>query len=162
MQNLFSNDTVSLILFLSLFFSFVYAIVSFVKKKKRTIDNMSGLDFELYIAKVLKDNGYKVIHTKSSHDFGADLIVKNVGPNNKTIVIQLKRYSGTIPIGAVQEVFSAMYYYDADISVVLTNNYFSASACQLADKIGVHLWDRKHLLAIIKGQRLESYLSKYL
>lgn len=150
-------------LLLLLFISLIGVVfVIYKKHHKKTIDNMSGLEFEEYIAKILRSMGYKVIHTKSSHDFGADLIIKNIGSNNKTVVIQLKRYGSTVSLGAVQEVFTAMYYYDADISVVLTNNYFSNPAYVLADKIGVHLWDRKHLLAIIKGKRIEDYLSKSL
>ena len=150
----------SLIIVLSLFLTLMVVIPG--KRKKKSIDTMSGLEFEEYVAKILKNNGYKIYLTKSSHDFGADIIVYNLGSKKLKMVIQLKRYSEKIPISAVQEVFAAMFYYDADISVVLTNNYFSNASITLADKIGVELWDRGVLLALKRGERLEKYLDEYL
>ncbi len=54
--------------------------------------------------------GYKNKVTKGSYDFGADFIVSD-GKNK--IVIQAKRYQSKVGIKSVQEVFSAMHYYDA-------------------------------------------------
>ncbi len=40
------------------------------------IDNMNGLEFEVYIARLLRHMGYKVENIKASGDFGVDIIAK--------------------------------------------------------------------------------------
>ena len=40
--------------------------------------------------------------------------------------------------------------YKKDIAVVLTNRYFTDQAIEEAEELGVKLWDRDKLLALIK------------
>src|SRR5699024_6069224 len=88
------------------------------------IDKMDGLQFEAYLKVLLKKLGYKSKITTSSHDFGADLIMNN---NRKKIVIQAKRYGykNKVSLDAIQQVYTAKTYYNADESVVITNSTFT-------------------------------------
>jgi restriction system protein len=109
------------------------------------IDQMNGNQFEHYLESLCKKYGYKVELTKSSNDYGADLILYG----NSKIVVQAKRYGRKVGIKAVQEVNSARSYYNADEAWVITNNIFSSQAIKLAETTDVRLIDRDELTDII-------------
>lgn len=110
---------------------------SFGKKYKNQVDLLTGQQFEYFLSALFYKMGYKNKVTKGSYDFGADLIVSD---GKTKIVIQAK-----VGIKAVQEVFSAMHYYDADKAYVFTNNYFTKSASILAHKLNIQLCDREQM-----------------
>ena len=49
----------------------------------------------------------------------------------------------------MQEIYSAKTYYDCDSAWVITNNFFTKSAIELAKKCDVELFDRKRLNELI-------------
>lgn len=114
---------------------------NFKRANIKDIDKMDGLDFEFYLSILFKELGYKAVVTNGSHDFGADLILKK---DNKKIVVQAKRYGykKNVSIGAIQEVFAAQRYHNADESWIITNSYFTKSAIKLAKPCNVILKDR--------------------
>jgi restriction system protein len=61
--------------------------------------------------------------------------------NGKTIVIQAKRYEGSVGNRAVQEVVGAIKFYGADEGCVITSGTFTSSAKALAQKNNVKLID---------------------
>ena len=77
-----------------------------------------------------------------SGDQGADLIAKKDG---RTIIIQAKRYQGTVGNKAVQEVASAVSFYGGDEGWVITNSTFTPSARALAQKTNVRLFEGRDL-----------------
>lgn len=66
----------------------------------------------------------------------------------KLKVVQAKRYQTKVGIKAIQEVFSAMHYYDAEKSYLFTNSYFTKSASVLAKKLNVELCDLQQIEAL--------------
>jgi restriction system protein len=71
-------------------------------------DELSGKEFETYLARLLKQNGFEDIRgTAATGDQGADLIAKKAG---RTIVVQAKRYQGSVGNKAVQEVVAAVKF----------------------------------------------------
>ena len=106
------------------------------KPKTQDVSKMSGVEFETYIAGLLKGNGFNVIGTPTTGDQGADLIAKK---DDKTIVIQAKRYEGSVGNSAVQEVTAAIRYYNGDEGWVITNSTFTQSAKELAHKNNIKL-----------------------
>lgn len=107
------------------------------------INNLSGVEFEVWVSKLLKENGFIDIRgTPATGDQGADLIAKRGG---QTIIIQAKRYQGTVGNKAVQEVASAVQFYSGDEGWVITNSTFTPSAKALAQKSGVRLIDGRML-----------------
>lgn len=134
------------------------------KKKERyltsgmaDIDQMSGEEFEELLKYHFQEQGYKAQLTPKSHDYGADLILKN--GYGETIVVQAKRYGSSVGIKAIQEVIGARSYYNAQRAIVFTNNYFSNSAEQLAETSGVELYDRSELTQFIGGNDIRSFVS---
>ena len=106
---------------------------------------MTGAEFEEFVAAVIRGNGYEVIEmTKTTGDFGADIIASKNGEN---IAVQCKRYAKPVGVKAVQEAISAMKHYDCDSCLVVTNSRFTKQAMELAnDNEVVGLWDRNFLV----------------
>jgi len=109
-----------------------------------SIDAMDGTQFEEFLAVLFVHLGYHVQHVGMSHDFGADLVLTSP---HKRIVVQAKRYSGNVGIGAVQEALGAVHYYRGTRGMVVASSGFTESARELATRSGVELWDRQRLAA---------------
>lgn len=116
------------------------------------IDNMSGIDFENLLANLFVELNYQVTLTKATGDQGADLIISKL---NEKKVVQAKRYSYHVSNKAVQEAIGAIKFYNADSAIVVTNNYFTKSAIELAEANNVELWDRDCLINKLKIHMLE-------
>lgn len=127
----------------------VEKIKSFMEKSNNStkitindVDKMSGLEFEGFLDKLFSKMGYISKMTKASGDQGADLILEKFG--EKTAV-QVKCYSGNVDNKAVQEVIAAKSFYSCHKALVVTNSTFTRSACEIAQKAQVELWDRAKL-----------------
>lgn len=112
----------------------------------REVDRMDGLQFEHFLKPVFERQGYLAQVTQGSGDYGADLILRKGG---KKYVVQAKRYSGNIGVSAVQQVVAAVSYYNAHGAIVVTNQFFTPNAVELAKVNGVRLIDRKELSNMI-------------
>lgn len=124
------------------------------KSKIEEIDLFDGHSFERYLGIMYESLGYKVLATKGSGDFGADLILKKEG---KIIAVQAKRYNKSVGVRAVQEIIAALGYYKADEGWVVTNNYFTKAAKELAATSNVRLVDRTKLISeIVQSQDREN------
>lgn len=108
------------------------------------IDGYDGIEFEKFVGTLFESDGYKVSYTLASNDKGIDIIARR---NGVSIGIQCKCYSSKVGISAVQEVFSGKNFYTLDKALVVTNNYFTTAAKDLAVSTGVILWDRDILRA---------------
>jgi hypothetical protein len=106
------------------------------------VNGLTGVEFETWIGKRLRERGFEVSGTPNTGDQGADLIAKK---NDRTIVIQAKRHQGAVGNKAVQEVIGAIAYYGGDEGWVVTNSSFTRAAKALAQKNNVRLVDGKNL-----------------
>lgn len=111
------------------------------------IDKMDGLQFEYFLADLHQKLGYEIQLTSGTGDYGADLVIKS--NTNEQTVIQAKRYSSRVGVRAVQEISTARSYYNADGAAVVTNNFFTDSAKELASFNNVKLIDRDELMHLI-------------
>lgn len=111
------------------------------------VDHMDGHHFEKYCATVLQKNGFvNVSVTPGSGDQGVDVIAEKEGVR---YAVQCKCYSSALGNTPVQEVCAGKSMYNCHVGVVMTNNYFTAGAKQLAEKNGILLWDRDKLQQMI-------------
>lgn len=106
------------------------------------LDRMTGVEFEHALAQLFVDLGYGAVVTQASHDYGADLVLSRDG---QKIVVQAKRYLGTLGLDAVQQASAARLHYGAVRAIVVTTSDFTASARALAQTTGVELWGRGRL-----------------
>ncbi len=111
------------------------------------IDRMSGKSFEKFITKLYIKLGYKAITTKTSGDQGIDVIIQK---RFLKIGIQTKRYNKPVGNKAVQEATAGKKYYRLNKIAVITNNYFTKSAKELAYANDVELIDRDKLKELIE------------
>lgn len=110
-------------------------------------DGMEGHEFENYCADLLRKNGFvNVSVTPGSGDQGVDVIAEKEGVR---YAVQCKCYSSALGNTPVQEVCAGKSMYNCHVGVVMTNNYFTAGAKQLAEKNGILLWDRDKLQQMI-------------
>lgn len=116
------------------------------------IDEMDGREFELFARTLLLKNGFENINvTQASCDFGVDIIAEK---ECVKYAIQCKRYNSSVGISAVQEVIASKSLHDCHIACVLTNNFFTPAAIELAKKNLVILWDRRELQKFIDNAKL--------
>lgn len=145
----------SLGLFLSFLIHLPYRFIKQIFKKPSKlelptldeIDEMDGYKFEEFMKYVYEQLGYSVYHTPFSGDQGADLILTS--KRKARIAVQVKRYSGKVSNGAVQEVVAAKGFYKCTEGIVVTNSYFTDSAKQLAEANLIDLVDRNGLEKMI-------------
>jgi len=117
----------------------VYALVAIVKwlRKGRSlrnadmaqVDAMSGLEFEHYIAALLKNRGFTNVKLTERYDWGVDIIAHKDGVRWG---IQTKRSSGLVKVAAVRQVVAALNKYKCERAMVITNGTFSNPAIEIA------------------------------
>lgn len=125
----------------------------------KKISNMTGVDYERFCIDYFIRNGWKASPTKMSGDQGADIIAIK---NGVTIVCQCKRFKSSVGNKAVQEVFAAKGFYEADAAIVLTNSYYTNSAQNLARQLDVKLLTHEDIdyITIIKKPTKSIVISK--
>lgn len=132
----------------------------FIKKKsdRNTLfDDMGGEEFERFCVELLRKKGFDNLEmTNASHDYGIDIFGRYQGI---TYAIQCKCYSTPVGIRAIQEAYSGKDYYDCMVGAVMTNQKFTKSAAQFADKLNVLMWDGNYLATLMREQGVRGYTS---
>ncbi|MGP0079951.1 restriction endonuclease [Mycobacterium sp.] len=109
------------------------------------IDEMSGLEFEEFVAAQLRTRGWGVAHTASTGDYGVDLIATN---NGTRMAVQCKRQAKPVGVAAVQQVVCGAAHHGCHQTVVVTNQGFTKAArqlatthrCRLVGREQLHIW----------------------
>lgn len=107
------------------------------------VDEMTGKEFEEYLRVLFLERGYQVQLTKTTGDYGADLVLSS---KNRKIIVQAKRHKKNVGIKAVQEISAAKKHYQADECWVVTNSHYTEPAKNLAKSNQVRLVDRTLLM----------------
>lgn len=120
---------------------FLWALVNTVKFLSRPSGRSTseiGIEFEKKLVEEISEiyPNARIEPTPKTGDQGADVLILIEGVK---IVIQAKKYTGAVGNAAVQEVFAAKEYYEADYAMVVTSSRYTQSASTLAGKIGVEL-----------------------
>ena len=103
---------------------------------------MSGTEFEDYVARIARSAGLPVIMTSMTGDWGVDIIV---GKRPNRLAVQCKRQSRPVGAGAVQEVVAGAPMQDCTKTMVVTNHKFTPAARKLAELHGCELVGRDEL-----------------
>lgn len=102
-------------------------------------DEMTGSQYEQYVAEKLRDMGYrKIKFTPASGDHGADIIA--LAPDGVQCAVQCKRYAKKVGNKAIQEALAGAAYYGCERAIVATNNQFTPQAIHDAETVGVVLF----------------------
>ncbi len=108
------------------------------------IDDMSGVEFEGYVAARLRRAGWQVRLTPAVGDYGVDLIAEKDG---QSVAIQCKRHGKSVGVAAVQQVVSGALHHGCTRSLVVSNQEFTIAARQLAYTHRCQLIGRRALQA---------------
>jgi restriction system protein len=137
----------------------VYALVIIVKRlrKRRSLRNadmaqmdvMGGLEFEYYIAALLKNWGFSNVKLTERYDWGVDIIADKDGVRWG---IQTKRSTGMVKVAAVRQVVAGLHIYGCERGIVITNGVFNRPAIEVARVNDCALVDRS-LLARIQNRK---------
>lgn len=130
----------------------IAGVVCLCKKRNfsKDYDLMEGRDFEYFCADLLGKRGFLEVEvTKGSGDNGVDILAEKDGI---TYAIQCKRYDEPVGVKAVQEAYAGRDYYDRMVGVVMTNQYFTKNAVDMARKLKIMLWDRGYLEEMIEEE----------
>ena len=136
---------VAIVIGVIIFISMVCTIYRKLHRKYtlKQLDKMDGHQFEYACADILKANGYKHVKvTRGSGDFGVDVIAEK---DKVRYAIQCKRYNHKLDNTPIQEVVGGLAYYQCDKGAVITNQYFTEPAKQLAQVNDIKLLDRDTL-----------------
>ena len=106
------------------------------------VDEMTGWEFEHWLARFFDRLGFDVETTPYTGDYGADLILTWCGIRT---AVQAKRTSRSVGVRAVQEVVAARAFYDCERAMVVTNGHFTAEAVNLARSNHVRMRSRDDL-----------------
>lgn len=118
----------------------------------RQLSFMSGTEFEDFVSAFLQHEGYEVRQTGGTGGQGVDMLIRS---DNRTIALQLKRYSAPVGNKAVQEAFSGMFHHGADEAWVITTSSFTPSAKSLARSTGVKLVDGQELIRWLRDAQAD-------
>jgi restriction system protein len=117
------------------------------------IDQMSGSEFEDFLALLFERLGYKVEKVGGVGDFGADLIIEK---DSVRTAVQAKRWKSKVDIIAVQQVVASKVHYNATKAILVTNSHITHEALQLAKENNVEIIDRKSLEDLVLNSQAES------
>ena len=116
------------------------------------IDQLSPTDFELWLANLLNDEGYKARRTPTSHDRGADIVARRDG---LSLIAQCKHTKSKNKIGkaAVEELYQVQEaypdYQNPMLMLVTNSQGFTTDAEEAARAGQIILIDRYKLGKIV-------------
>lgn len=115
--------------------------------------NMSPFDFEHFVARLLKEMGYKTEVTKKTGDFGTDIIAKK---GNKITAVQCKRHNEKNLVGnkLIQQLLGSMNFYHATQCIFVTTSYYTKPAIKQAENAPIELWDKDTFHKLVKKHLL--------
>lgn len=117
------------------------------------VDNMGPGEFEQYVGKLMKRRGYKTKVIGKAGDMGVDIVAQN---GAKKYAVQVKRYNQPVSRRAVSDAVAGKEHYGCNAAMVVTNNYFTKGAMDLARSTKCQLIDRDTLADWIVGLRAET------
>jgi HJR/Mrr/RecB family endonuclease len=108
---------------------------------------MSGSQFEIFVAQVLRAMGYKTSVLGGSGDQGVDIIALS---QDGKVAVQCKNYQKPVGNKPVQEVFAGAKHYACKHAWVVAPAGYTRGAYELARSVGVLLFDANSMRTWIK------------
>jgi hypothetical protein len=108
---------------------------------------MSGTQFEMLVANILRRLGYQTTVLGGSGDQGVDVIAR---AGNEKIAIQCKNYAKPVGNRPVQEVYAGARHHGCTAAWVVAPEGFTKGALALARSVGVLLHDAQSLQVWIR------------
>jgi restriction system protein len=111
-----------------------------------SMDTMSGIQFEEFVAAVLRGAGYEVNITNTTGDYGVDLIAAK---HTVRTAVQCKRQARPVGVAAIQQAVAGAAMHRCTATMVVSNNVFTRQAQRLAQIHSCELVDRFRLERLV-------------
>lgn len=112
---------------------------------------LSPAEFEEYVAqRIFARQGYHVHNTPDVKDGGIDILVTD--PHGHTIVVQCKRYGGTVGSATVRELYGTMIHEGAVHAFLVTTGRISSDARLWAEGKPMFLMDGEQLASLARSR----------
>lgn len=121
--------------------------------------SMDPYAFEHLIGDLLERMGYDTTVTQSSRDGGIDVIAVDPRPiTGGKIVVQVKRYSNTVGVSAVRDLFGTMTSEGANKGILITTSGFGPDAHAFAAGKPMELIGGTQLLSLLHEHGFDAHL----
>ena len=155
----------------------VTPILTFNKKDKRFVEgkdievnqgtNLAAMhweDFEHLVRELFEmefaRNGGEVRVTQASRDGGVDAIVFDPDPlRGGKIVIQAKRYTNTVGVSAVRDLYGTVINEGANTGILITTSDYGHDSYEFAKNKPLKLLNGGHLLALLQKNDRKAHIN---
>ena len=142
----------------------------FIESKDVTVNegtNLAALpweDFEQLVREIFElefaQNGSEVRVTQASRDGGVDAIVFDPDPlRGGKIVIQAKRYTNTVPVSAIRDLYGTVINEGANSGIIITTSDYGRDSYEFAKDKPLKLLNGGHLFALLNKNGLKGYIN---
>ncbi len=126
-------------------------------KRLEQMQKMDPVDFEHFCGWLYQKDGYKVGDTVVTGDEGVDLELRKRG---RKVIVQCKRYSGTVGQPTVRDLYGAMFHTGSKEAHLVTTGKISRQAENWAAGKPIELIDGHDLVAWVNRKRRDSKQSQ--
>ena len=142
----------------------------FIEGKEVSISEGTNLaaipweDFEQLVREIFEmefaQNGGEVRVTQASRDGGVDAIVFDPDPlRGGKIVIQAKRYTNTVPVSAIRDLYGTVINEGANSGIIITTSDYGRDSYEFAKDKPLKLLNGGHLLALLNKNGRKGYIN---
>ena len=132
-----------------------------------TADNLAEMDwedFEHLVRQIFEwefsNSDSEVRVTQSSRDGGVDAIVFDPDPiRGGKIIIQAKRYTNTIPVSAVRDLYGTTINEGANKGILITTSDYGADSCKFAQGKNLTLLNGGHILYLLNKHGKKAHIN---
>ena len=122
---------------------------------------MDWADFEHLVRQVFENefssDGTEVRVTQASRDGGVDAIVHDPDPiRGGKIIIQAKRYTGTVDVAAVRDLYGTLVNEGANKGILVTTSQFGPDARKFAQGKPITLIDGGNFLHLLEKMGVQA------
>ncbi|MDL4840887.1 restriction endonuclease [Aquibacillus rhizosphaerae] len=117
------------------------------------IDQMDEIEFEELFYHLFEQKGYYVNRTSKTEHCGANLFLRR---GNDKVVVLAKLHSDNIDVTVINDVVDAAGFYKANNKWLVTNQYFTEPATELANRNQVKLINRDDLLRMLREYNISN------
>ena len=121
-------------------------------------------DFEQLVREIFEmefsQNGGEVRVTQASRDGGVDAVVFDPDPlRGGKIVIQAKRYTNTVPVSAIRDLYGTVINEGANSGIIITTSDYGRDSYEFAKDKPLKLLNGGHLLALLNKNGRKGYIN---
>lgn len=125
---------------------------------------MNWEDFEQLVRglfeKEFSANGSEVRVTQASRDGGVDAVVFDPDPlRGGKIIVQAKRYTNTVPVSAVRDLYGTLINEGANSGILITTSDYGSDSYEFAKGKPIKLLNGGHLLAMLQKHGKNGYIN---